>query len=132
METPSYTLWIMRVKFLFCNKKQTSFRLFLRHAIFFHLDSWANAAQEKSHNGLTSCSPKSYLFFTFIFTFTTTCSLFLHYIHKKNEYSIVASTSPSRFEAHAGLFRFLMKGIFDAYLMHTLWQKVYLLISNKC
>ena len=28
---------------------------------------------------------------------------------------IVASTSPSRFEAHAGLFRLLMKGKFDAF-----------------
>ena len=28
----------------------------------------------------------------------------------------VASTSPSHFEAHADLFRFSMKGIFDAYL----------------
>ena len=32
-------------------------------------------------------------------------------------YSIVASTSPSRFEAHAGHFRLLMKGIFDAYVL---------------
>ena len=32
-------------------------------------------------------------------------------------YSIVASTSPSHFEAHAGLFRLLMKGIFDAYVL---------------
>ena len=30
-----------------------------------------------------------------------------------NYYRIVASTSPSRIEAHAGLFRSLMKGIFD-------------------
>ena len=31
-------------------------------------------------------------------------------------YHIVASTSLFRFEAHAGLFRLLMKGIFDAYV----------------
>ena len=31
-------------------------------------------------------------------------------------YRIVASTSPSRIEAHAGLFRSLMKGIFDPYV----------------
>ena len=31
-------------------------------------------------------------------------------------YHIVASTSLSRFEAHAGLFRLLMKVIFDAYV----------------
>ena len=30
-------------------------------------------------------------------------------------YCIVVSTSPSCFEAHAGLFRLLMKRIFDAY-----------------
>ena len=30
-------------------------------------------------------------------------------------YRKVGSTSPSRFEAHAGLFRLLMKGIFDPY-----------------
>ena len=32
-------------------------------------------------------------------------------------YRIVASTSPSRFGAHAGLFRLLMKGIFYPYLL---------------
>ena len=32
-------------------------------------------------------------------------------------YFIVASTSPSCFEAHAGLFRLLMKGIFDPYVL---------------
>ena len=32
-------------------------------------------------------------------------------------YRIVASTSPSRIEAHAGLFRSLMKGIFDPYVL---------------
>ena len=32
-------------------------------------------------------------------------------------YRIVASTGPSRFEAHAGLFRLLMHGIFDAYVL---------------
>ena len=30
-------------------------------------------------------------------------------------YRIVASTSSSHFKAHAGLFRLLMKGIFDPY-----------------
>jgi hypothetical protein len=30
---------------------------------------------------------------------------------------VVASTSPSRFEAHAGFFRLSMKGIFDAYVL---------------
>ena len=34
-----------------------------------------------------------------------------------NMYRIVASTSPSRIEAHAGLFRSLMKGIFDPYVL---------------
>ena len=32
-------------------------------------------------------------------------------------YRIVASSSPSRIEAHAGLFRLLMKGIFDPYVL---------------
>jgi hypothetical protein len=32
-------------------------------------------------------------------------------------YCIVASTSPSRIEAHAGLFRSLMKRIFDPYVL---------------
>ena len=32
----------------------------------------------------------------------------------------VASTSPSHFEAHAGLFRLLMKWIFDAYVLDLL------------
>ena len=36
---------------------------------------------------------------------------------KVNKYRIVASTSPSRIEAHAGLFRSLMKGIFDPYVL---------------
>ena len=44
-------------------------------------------------------------------------------------YRIVASTSPSRIEAHGGLFRSLMKGIFHPY---ELWQKVDFLISNAC
>ena len=34
-----------------------------------------------------------------------------------SNYRIVASTSPSRIEAHAGLFRCLMKGIFDPYVL---------------
>ena len=35
----------------------------------------------------------------------------------ENTYRIVASTSPSRIEAHAGLFRSLMKGIFGPYVL---------------
>ena len=35
----------------------------------------------------------------------------------KTEYRKVASSNTSRFEAHAGLFRLLMKGIFDAYVL---------------
>ena len=35
----------------------------------------------------------------------------------ENIYRIVASTSPSRIEAHAGLFRSLMKEIFDPYVL---------------
>ena len=33
------------------------------------------------------------------------------------KYRIVASASPSRFEANVGLFRSLMKGIFDPYVL---------------
>ena len=33
------------------------------------------------------------------------------------------STSPSHFEAHAGLFRFSMKGIFDAYVLWPFGKK---------
>ena len=32
-------------------------------------------------------------------------------------YCVVVSTSPSHLEAHAGLFRMHMKGIFDAYVL---------------
>ena len=32
-------------------------------------------------------------------------------------YRIVVSSSSSRIEAHAGLFRLLMKGIFDPYVL---------------
>ena len=39
-----------------------------------------------------------------------------HFINGR-AYRIVASTSPSRIEAHAGLFRSLMKGIFDPYVL---------------
>ena len=34
-----------------------------------------------------------------------------------SKYCIVANTSPSRFEAHAGLFRLSMKGIFNDYVL---------------
>ena len=40
------------------------------------------------------------------------------------EYCIVASTSPSHIEAHAGLFRSLMKGIFDPYVLTLLFQNI--------
>ena len=39
-------------------------------------------------------------------------------------YRIVASTSPSRIEAHAGLFRSLMKGIFDPYVLWPFDKKL--------
>ena len=41
----------------------------------------------------------------------------IHSYLKTFTYRIVASTSPSRIEAHAGLFRSLMKGIFDPYVL---------------
>ena len=44
-------------------------------------------------------------------------------------YRIVASSSPSSIEAHAGLFRLLMQGIFDAHVL-CLFGKKDFLISN--
>ena len=41
-------------------------------------------------------------------------------------YRIVASTSPSRFEAHAGLSKYSMKGIFDALFCDILAKSWYL------
>ena len=39
-------------------------------------------------------------------------------------YRIVASTSSSRIEAHVGLFRLLMKGIFDPYVLWPFDKKL--------
>ena len=39
-------------------------------------------------------------------------------------YRKVASSSPSRIEAHAGLFRLLMKGIFDPYVLWPFDKKL--------
>ena len=36
-----------------------------------------------------------------------------------SSYRLVLSTRPSRFEAHAGIFRLLMRGIFDPYVPVT-------------
>ena len=41
----------------------------------------------------------------------------LSFVRKKNDYHIVASASPSGFEAHVGLFKLLMKGAFDPYVL---------------
>ena len=41
-----------------------------------------------------------------------------------DNYRIVASSSPSRIEAHAGLFRMLMKGIFDPYVLRPFDKKL--------
>ena len=46
-------------------------------------------------------------------------------------YRIVVSISPSHIEARAGLFRSLMKGFFDPYVLWP-FDKVYFLISNAC
>ena len=49
------------------------------------------------------------------------------------EYLKVASFNTSHLEARAALFRLLMKGIFDPYvLLSTFRQKVDFLISNAC
>jgi hypothetical protein len=36
---------------------------------------------------------------------------------RDHAYRIVANANKSRFEAHVGLFRLLMKGIFDPYVL---------------
>ena len=45
-------------------------------------------------------------------------------LKKKFSDRIVASTSPSRIKAHAGLFRSLMKGIFDPYVLWPFDKKL--------
>ena len=47
------------------------------------------------------------------------------YIYRK-----VASTSPSCYEANAGLFRFFMKGKFDGYLLSTVAIDELLCLKN--
>ena len=49
---------------------------------------------------------------------------FFNYV-PKSTYHIVASTSPSRLESHAGLSRLPMKGIFDAYVLGAFDKKNY-------
>ena len=51
--------------------------------------------------------------------------------NQKTTYRIVASTSPSRFEAHAGLFRLVMKGIFDMHCKVASSRLVYYSILNS-
>ena len=46
------------------------------------------------------------------------------YIILKIEYRKVASASPSCFEAHVGLFRLLLKGIFYPYVLWTFDKKL--------
>ena len=43
--------------------------------------------------------------------------IFGHFASFVNSYRKVASASPSHFEAHEGLLRLLMKGIFDPYVL---------------
>ena len=38
---------------------------------------------------------------------------------------VLSTTSPSRFEAHAGLFILVMKGILDAYVLRPFDKKKY-------
>ena len=54
------------------------------------------------------------------------------YILHFYEYRKVASSNTSRLEPHAGYFRFLMKGIFDPYVLWPFDKKVDLLITNAC
>ena len=56
---------------------------------------------------------------TFSCDFVFHSTALLHWIYQSlngsNVYRIVASASQSRFEAHIGLFRLLIKGIFDPF-----------------
>ena len=52
------------------------------------------------------------------------CSNVHKIFHWQRQYRIVASTSPSRIEAHAGLSRLLMKGIFDPYVLWPFDKKL--------
>ena len=45
-------------------------------------------------------------------------------------YHIVANSDTSRLEAHAGIYRLLMKGIFDAYVLLPFEKKIDFYISN--
>ena len=48
-----------------------------------------------------------------------------------SNYLIVASTNLSRFKVHAGLFRLLMKGIFDPYLLWPFCKTlIFLLVTG--
>ena len=47
-------------------------------------------------------------------------------------YRKVASSDPSRLEAHAGFFQIAYEGDFGSLCTLTFWQKVDFLISNAC
>ena len=49
--------------------------------------------------------------------FIGSISFIVFFTNLVGKYRIVTSTRPSCFEAHAGLFKLLMKGTFDAYVM---------------
>ena len=50
---------------------------------------------------------------------------------KLRKYRKVASTSRSHFEVHAGIFRLLMKGIFDAYVLWSFDKKLILVMRIR-
>ena len=51
-------------------------------------------------------------------------------IYFSSNYRKVASSNTSRLEAHAGIYRLLMKGILNAYVLWTFDKKVDFWISN--
>ena len=84
---------------------------------------------ELSQLKLTNLDLKMYglyqAYFTiFLFVYLFLFCMLMHYSFIRDQrvydlnYCIVASTRPSCFEAHVGLFKLLMKGIFNPYVLH--------------
>ena len=88
-----------------------------------HLQIFNNRFLKYTGVNFEFCNRSIILFVTSIhqFTIKKTYNINGHFRsisgHFFANYRIVASTSPSRIEAHAGLFRSLMKGIFDPYVL---------------
>ena len=82
---------------------------------------------------ITNLNLKMYgpAYFTiFLFVYLFLFCMLIHYSFIRDQrvydlnYCTVASTSPSCFEAHVGLFKLLMKGIFNPYVLRPLDKKL--------